>query len=60
MKVEPGLLKIPLGSPLSEWEEESVVSLEKGKKKKKKKKILSAAFLERLCDGTGDYFGTNC
>jgi len=37
MKVEPGLLKIPLGSPLSEWEEESVVSLEKGEKKKKKK-----------------------
>lgn len=28
MKVEPGLLNTALGSPLSEWEEERVVSLE--------------------------------
>lgn len=32
MKVEPGLLNIQLGSPLSEWEEERVVSLEEDKK----------------------------
>lgn len=32
MKVEPGLLNTPLGSPLSEWEEERVVSLEEEEK----------------------------
>lgn len=32
MKVEPGLLNTPLGSPLSEWEEERVVSLEEKEK----------------------------
>lgn len=31
-KVEPGLLNTPLGSPLSEWEEERAVSLEEEEK----------------------------
>lgn len=60
-KVESELLKIPLGSPLSEWEEESVVSLEKEKKKPiKNHTTLSAAFLAGFCDWTGDYLETNC